>query len=67
VGSVKDYPGVWAGYVIHEGGIVQTVRRTAEPSTVAWTDYSGRAMGGLYRYWTPGRLSDRCFTLRWEG
>jgi 3',5'-cyclic AMP phosphodiesterase CpdA len=67
VGSVKDYPGVWAGYVVHDGGIVQTVRRIAEPSTLAWTDFSGRAMGGLYRHWTPGRLSDRCFTLRWGG
>ena len=27
VGSTKDYPGVWAGYAVHEGGIVQLVRR----------------------------------------
>lgn len=65
VGSVKDFPGVWAGYVVHEGGIVQTVRRVSEPSVLAWTDRSGRAMGGLYRHWTPGRLRDRCFALSW--
>lgn len=65
VGSVKDYPGVWAGYVAHDGGIMQTVRRVSEPSALAWTDYSGRALGGVYRYWTPGRLADRCFSLSW--
>ena len=27
VGSPKDFPGVWAGYVVHEGGIRQVVRR----------------------------------------
>ena len=62
---MKDYPGVWAGYVVHDGGIVQTVRRVAEPSAMAWTEHSARAMGGIYRYWTPGRLDDRCFSLNW--
>ena len=31
VGSTKDYPGVWAGYKVFEGGIIQLVRRTAAP------------------------------------
>ena len=31
VGSTKDYPGVWAGYKVFEGGIIQLVRRTATP------------------------------------
>ena len=31
VGATKDYPGVWAGYVVYEGGIRQVVRRIADP------------------------------------
>lgn len=65
VGSTKDFPGTWAGYHVHEGGIVQVVRRIAEPSCIRWTDHSRRAAGGIWSRWSPGRLSDRCFTLTW--
>jgi 3',5'-cyclic AMP phosphodiesterase CpdA len=65
VGSVKDYPGVWAGYVFHEGGMRQVVRRVAEPSSIRWTDRTGDALGGLYRVWTPATLATRCVTVRW--
>jgi Icc protein len=65
VGSVKDYPGVWAGYAIHEGGIRQVVRRIAAPHSLEWTERSGAALGGLWRRWTPGTLAQRCFTHRW--
>lgn len=65
VGSVKDYPGVWAGYVFHEGGIRQVVRRVGEPSILRWTDRTGDALGGAYRHWTPSRLSTRCVTVTW--
>ena len=43
VGSVKDYPGVWGGYVVHEGGIRQVTRRVAEPAAIGWTERSGDA------------------------
>lgn len=66
VGSVKDYPGTWAGYVVHEGGLRQVVRRVARPDVIAWTERSGDCVGGLYRWWTPGPLAARCFTLRWD-
>lgn len=65
VGSVKDYPGVWAGYVVHEGGIRQVVRRVERPDCIAWTDYSRLAAGGAWGLWSPGTIGDRCFTLYW--
>lgn len=66
VGSVKDYPGVWAGYVIHEGGLRQVVRRTMQPDVLRWTERSGDALAGGYRWWSGGLLRNRCFTLRWR-
>ncbi len=65
VGSVKDYPGVWAGYVVHEGGIRQVTRRVAEPAAIAWTERSGDALFGVYRHWTPGPLEGRSFSWTW--
>ena len=65
VGSTKDFPGTWAGYEVHEGGIVQTVRRIAEPSCIRWTDHTRRAALGVWQLWAPGRLADRCFTRTW--
>jgi 3',5'-cyclic AMP phosphodiesterase CpdA len=67
VGSTRDYPGQWAGYSIYEGGIRQAVFRIAEPSAIAWTETTRRALGGLWGWWSPGRLSDRCWTLEWPG
>lgn len=65
VGSTKDFPGTWAGYQIFEGGIVQTVRRIAEPSCIRWTDHTRRAAAGVWSLWSPGDLDDRCFTRNW--
>jgi Icc protein len=65
IGSTKDFPGAWAGYVVYEGGIRQIVRRVEEPSARAWTDRTGRALFGLWRYWAPGLRSHRCWTWTW--
>jgi 3',5'-cyclic-AMP phosphodiesterase len=65
IGSTKDYPGTWASYVVHERGIRQVVRRVAAPDAIAWTEYTRRAVGGVWGWWSPGRLSDRCFSLDW--
>jgi 3',5'-cyclic-AMP phosphodiesterase len=66
VGSTKDYPGAWSGYVVHQGGIRQVVRRVSSPDCLDWLEYSGGAVGGLWRLWSPGRLQDRCFSLTWS-
>jgi Icc protein len=65
VGSVKDYPGVWAGYAIHEGGIRQVVRRVASPDCLEWNERTAAAIWGIWGRWTPGRLADRCLTHAW--
>jgi len=65
VGSTKDFPGTWAAYEVFEGGIVQSVRRIAEPSCIRWTDHTRRAALWAWQAWAPGRLDDRCFTRSW--
>lgn len=66
VGSTKDYPGVWAGYVIAEGGMRQVVRRITRPDCIAWTDHTRRAALGAWRFIAPGLLDSRCFDLTWS-
>jgi predicted phosphodiesterase len=65
VGSPKDFPGTWAGYVVHEGGIRQVVHRIARPDVIRWTDRSAGAAFGLWGRWSPGTLADRCFAHTW--
>ena len=65
VGSTKDYPGVWAGYAVHDGGMRQVVRRVAEPSCIRWTERTRRALGGLWGRLSPGDLWQRSFVLEW--
>jgi len=67
VGSTKDHPGVWAGYVIHADGIRQVVRRVTDPNCIEWTERTHAAVGGIWGKWSPGRLSDRSLTHRWSG
>jgi hypothetical protein len=64
VGSTKDYPGTWAGYLVYEGGIVQTVRRVMAPEAIRWTERTARMFGGAWGRWSPGRLDDRCVAQR---
>lgn len=59
VGSTKDYPGVWCGYVVHEGGVRHVVRRIERHDCIQWTEYTRRAAGGAWGIWAPGRLDDR--------
>jgi hypothetical protein len=66
VGSTKDYPGQWAGYSAYEGGLRQVVYRTLDPDAIAWTEMTRLALGGLWGWWSPGRLADRCWTLEWR-
>jgi hypothetical protein len=65
VGSPKDYPGTWAGYVVHEGGIRQVVRRVSSPDCLEWLERTRAAAFGTWGRWSPGHLDDRCFAHLW--
>jgi len=64
-GSTKDFPGSWTGYIVHEGGIVQTTRRVLDPSVMAWTEQGRHVLGGVWGWWAPGLRSHRCFSHTW--
>ena len=63
VACVKDYPGTWAEYRVHEGGIVQIAHRISSPEALRWTEKTRHMYHGLYRDYALGRLADRCFTI----
>lgn len=65
VGSTKDWPGSWAGYAVHEGGIRQVVRKVSGRDTDGWLWRTRRAVGGVWGLWSPGSLEDRCLVHRW--
>ncbi|MDQ2729200.1 MAG: metallophosphoesterase [Actinomycetota bacterium] len=65
VGSTKDYPGVWAGYAVYEGGIRQVVRRIASPSAMAWTEATRQALFGLWGLWSSSSMDQRCWVRAW--
>jgi hypothetical protein len=65
IGATMHYPGTWAGYAVHEGGIRQVVRRVAAPAAIAWTERTKRALGGVWGLWAPGRREARCFSHTW--
>lgn len=64
VACVKDYPGAWAEYRVHEGGFTQVVHRIASPGARAWTEKTRAMFHGLYRDYALGALADRCYTER---
>lgn len=64
-GSTKDYPGVWAGIAVHEGGVRHVVRRIEADTALAWTERTAHALGGWWGRWTPGQRQARCFTYGW--
>lgn len=66
VGATKDYPGVWAGYRVHEGGISQVVRRIERPDCAGWLDRTRLAGFGSWEHVAPGRLDARCFDVAWS-
>lgn len=65
VGSPQDFPGTWAGYAVHEGGIRQVVRRVAAPEAMAWTESTKGCFAGLWGRWAPGTPGQRCFSHPW--
>lgn len=65
IGSPKDYPGVWAGYVVHEGGIRQVVHRVLRPDCIRWTEQTRRSGLGTWGRWSPGTVEQRCLSHPW--
>lgn len=63
VACVKDYPGMWAEYRVHEGAILQIAHRIDDPAALAWTEQTRHMYHGLYHDYAFGRLDDRCFAL----
>lgn len=66
IGCVKDFPGTWAEYRVHEGGILQVVHRVSTPEALAWSErcrYLYRDFGLDYASYALGHLDDRCFTI----
>lgn len=62
VACVKDYPGAWAEYRVHEGGYSQVVRRASSRAALAWTERTRQMFAGMYRDYALGSMPDRCFT-----
>jgi Icc protein len=66
IGCVKDFPGTWAEYRVHEGGIEQVVHRVGAPDALAWSEqcrHLYRDFGIDYATYAMGTLAERCFTL----
>lgn len=63
VACVKDYPGTWAEYRVHEAGVVQVAHRISSPEALAWTEQTRHMYHGLYHDYAFGSLADRCFTI----
>jgi len=66
VGCVKDFPGTWAEYRVHDGGILQVVHRVSSPEALAWSEecrdlYAD--FGVDYSAYAMGTLADRCFAI----
>jgi predicted phosphodiesterase len=63
VACVKDYPGMWAEYRIHERGVLQIVHRISTPEALDWTEQTRHMFHGLYATYAFGTLADRCFVI----
>jgi 3',5'-cyclic AMP phosphodiesterase CpdA len=63
IGCVKDFPGTWAEYRVHEGGIMQVVHRISSPEALAWSERCRHLyadFGVDYQAYALGGLEDRC-------
>lgn len=66
IGCVKDFPGTWAEYRVHEGGIQQVVHRISDPAALEWSERCRglyRDFGIDYQSYAMGRLEDRCLNI----
>jgi Icc protein len=65
VSCVKDYPGAWAEYRVHEGGVVQVFRRISSPEALAWSEQTRDMYAGTYHDLCFGSVEERNFVLTW--
>jgi predicted phosphodiesterase len=63
VACVKDFPGAWAEYRVHEGGLLQVFHRISTPEAMVWTEKTRAMFAGMYFGYSFGDLGDRCFTV----
>jgi predicted phosphodiesterase len=66
VGCVKDFPGSWAEYRVHEGGIAQVVHRISSPDALSWSERCRGLMADFgfdYESYALGKLEDRCCNI----
>lgn len=66
VSCVKDYPGAWAEYRVHEGGVVQVFRRISSPDALAWSEQTRDMYAGTYHDLCFGAVEERNFVLTWD-
>jgi 3',5'-cyclic-AMP phosphodiesterase len=63
VACVKDFPGGWAEYRVHEDVILQVFHRTSSPEALAWSDRTRQMYSGGYPAYSFGTTADRCFPI----
>jgi Icc protein len=63
VACVKDFPGAWAEYRVHEGGIIQVHHRISSPAALDWSERTRHLYGGMYETYAFGTPADRCFLI----
>ncbi len=63
VASTKDFPGSWAEYRVHEGGVLQVHHRLVAPEALAWSEQCRAMVAGLYPAYASGSLDDRCLAI----
>ena len=63
VACVKDFPGAWAEYRVHEGNILQVHHRISTPDALGWTERTRGMFWGDYPKYALGRLNERCFEV----
>lgn len=63
VAATKDYPGSWAEYRVHEGGILALHHRIGAPGALAWSERCRAMIFGLYADFALGSVEDRCYLI----
>jgi 3',5'-cyclic AMP phosphodiesterase CpdA len=63
VACVKDFPGGWAEYRVHERGIAQVFHRAAARDAVVWAERTRGMFAGFYGPYAMGELDDRSFVI----